>query len=98
MPENLEQSTVAEPPKDFAGVLDDVMAEVLATMFFTEAEPAPCDHGWLASSIAAKLVFEGTHVGETVVTVSRPVAESIASGFIGVDPAETSEADANQVI
>ena len=98
MPENFEQSSVTEETKDFVTVLDEVMAEVLATMFFADCEPAPCNHAWLASAFTAQLGFAGRHVGETLVSVSSPAAQSIASGFLGLDPRETNEADCRQVV
>ncbi len=98
MPEKLEQSSVAEQPGDLAAVLDEVVAEVLATMFFSDAEPCLCDHNWLHSGISAQLRFEGTHFGEALLTVSHPAAQSIAAGFLGLDPEETTEALCAHVI
>ena len=38
-----------------------VAAEVLETMFFTEAELDPCEHAWISPAPAARIHFEGSH-------------------------------------
>jgi hypothetical protein len=98
MPEELEQFCAAESPGELASILEEVVAEVLATMFFADAEPAPCDHVWLDSAVSARLGFEGTHFGEALLSVSRPAAESAAAAFLGLDEKETTEMERCQVI
>jgi len=99
MPEQLEQSASGE----ISRILDEAIAEVLATMFFADLEPAPCthsplEHSWMSSAVSARVRFEGTHFGEAVLTISRPAAEEIASAFLGLDKEETSETDCAQVV
>jgi len=98
MPEQLEQFCAAAPAAELAPILDEVVAEVLATMFFADAEPTPCDHAGLDSGVSARLRFEGTHFGEALLCVSRPAAESVAASFLGLDENETTELERCQVI
>ena len=98
MSERLEpaDTTVAGP--DFAGTLSRVGAEVLETMFFDDALPAPCEHGWLAEARCARIRFEGSHYGEMLLGVSAEAVEPIAAGFLGLDPIELTDAQRGQVI
>jgi CheY-specific phosphatase CheX len=75
-----------------------VAAEVLETMFFTEAERAPCEHAWIESAACARIGFEGSHRGEMLLAVSNEAADPIAASFLGLDPSELTEAERGQVI
>src|SRR5579864_7390727 len=86
----------AEP--DFSGTLSRVSAEVLETMFFDEAVPTPCDHGWISSAASVRLPFEGSHCGEFLLSVSPQVARSIAPAFLAVEPEEVTEGQSSQVL
>jgi hypothetical protein len=97
MPE-LEQpcSMDREPAAD--DTIRQVAAEVLETMFFTEAEVTACEHRWLASAPSARIQFEGSHFGEMLLGVSAEAADPIAASFLGLDPAELTDAERGQVI
>jgi hypothetical protein len=95
MPPELEQQEQQSPMDE---VLQLVATEVLETMFFTEAELAPCEHGWLAEGRCARILFEGSHHGEMLLGVSAEAAEPIAAGFLGLDPMELTDAQRGQVI
>jgi CheY-specific phosphatase CheX len=75
-----------------------VAAEVLETMFFTETEPASCEHNWLHSARCARIRFEGSHFGEMLLGVSAEAADPIAASFLGLDPMELTDAQRGQVI
>jgi CheY-specific phosphatase CheX len=79
-------------------VLQLVATEVLETMFFTEAELANCEHGWLALAPCARIHFEGSHSGEMLLGVSAEAADPIAASFLGLDPTELTDAERGQVI
>jgi CheY-specific phosphatase CheX len=88
MPEEIEQACQADQVSDFASVVVRVAAQVLETMFFEEAVPGPCEHGWLADALSVQVSFEGSHRGDFLLSVSADTARSIASGFLGLDPEE----------
>ncbi|HUA77866.1 MAG TPA: chemotaxis protein CheX [Acetobacteraceae bacterium] len=73
-------------------------AEVLETMFFTEAGRASCDHGWLAAASCAHIVFDGSHRGAMLLAVSAEAAAPIGASFLGLDPMELTEMQRGQVI
>jgi len=83
-------------------VLQLVATEVLETMFFTEAELAPCEHAWLHARInpapCARIGFEGSHLGEMLLGVSPEAAGPIAASFLGLDLVELTGAQRGQVI
>ena len=79
-------------------ILDDVTAQVLATMFFDEAVTAECEHSWLLGATSVHIGFDGSHRGDFWLTVSGEVAQSIAPAFLGIDAEETSEAQRGQVL
>ena len=95
MPPELEQQEQSSPMDQ---VLQHVAAEVLETMFFTEAELADCEHGWLAEGSAARVGFEGSHFGEMLFGVSAEAVDPIAASFLGLDPEELTDAQRGQVI
>lgn len=98
MPEQLERVSGAELNPDFAAVVIRVAADVLATMFFEEAVPAPCDHAWIPQAISAHIDFDGSHCGQFLLSVTPGTALSIASGFVGLDPEEMTESQTAEVI
>jgi len=97
MPNDLERTAIADQDVDFH-VIDRVAAEVLETMFFTEAVANGCDHAWFGSAITARIQFEGSHVGQFLLGVSLDAARSMAAGFLGLAEDEMTEKDCRQVI
>jgi hypothetical protein len=95
MPPELEQQEQQSPMDQ---VLQHVAAEVLETMFFTEAELADCEHEWLGAASSARLGFEGSHFGEMLLGVAEEAVDPIAASFLGLDPAELTDAERGQVI
>jgi hypothetical protein len=98
MHEELQTSATMSPEPDFAGTLTRVGAEVLATMFFDEALPAPCDHGWIPAAASVRVAAEGAHCGEFRLNVSHEVWRSIVPAFLGIEPEEVTEAQSIQVL
>src|SRR5258708_242435 len=98
MPEQLERASPVEPDPDFGAVVIRVAADVLATMFFEEAVPAPCDHSWVPVAISAHIEFDGSHCGQFMLSVSPATSLSIASGFIGLEPEEMTGNQTSEVI
>lgn len=79
-------------------VADQVAADVMETMFFTEAEPVACEHAWLQAAPTARIRFSGSHHGEMRLGVSLEAADPIAASFLGLEPAELTDAQRGQVI
>ncbi len=75
-----------------------VAADVLETMFFTEAEVVACEHEWLREAPCAHIRFEGSHSGEMLLAVSKEAADPIAGAFLGIDIEELNDAQRGQVI
>ncbi len=98
MPEQLELANGSAPDPDFGAVVIRVAADVLATMFFEEAVPAPCDHAWIADAISAHIDFDGSHCGQFLLSVSPGTSRSIASGFLGLEPEEMTDSQPSDVI
>jgi CheY-specific phosphatase CheX len=98
MGEQVESAGAAVAQPDFAGTLRRVGGQVLETMFFDEAVPSPCDHGWISSAISVCLSFEGSHCGQFLLNVAPSVARSITSAFLGIDPEEMLEEQSGQVL
>jgi hypothetical protein len=92
-----QQSTMDREPAA-SDTMRQVAAEVLETMFFTEAEPVGCEHAWLDSAPCARIRFEGSHFGEMLLGVSAEAADPIAASFLGLDPMELIDAQRGQVI
>lgn len=78
--------------------LVQVGAEVLETMFFTEAVAVQCSHEWLGSATGVGVRFAGTHRGEVFLSVSFEAAESMGAAFLGLDPTEVSETQRIEVM
>ncbi len=109
MPHELENLEAAGPLEvagqeapgqeaDAAATLGRVAAEVLETMFFTEALAVECEHGWLADAVAVRVDFDGSHSGEMWLALTPAAIPSIASAFLGLEPEETGEEQRAQVI
>lgn len=98
MPEELKTSGPVAAVSDFSGTLRRVSAEVLETMFFDEPVAVPCDHGWIARVASVRMAFEGSHRGEFLLSVSPPVARSIAPAFLGIEAEEVTEIQSSQVL
>jgi hypothetical protein len=77
--------------------VDGVVGEVLATMFFSDAEPARCEHGWIADAACVGVRFEGSHWGQVHLAVAREAVEPVASAFLGLD-AGADEAERLEVV
>jgi Chemotaxis phosphatase CheX len=83
---------------ELAATLGRLAAEVLETMFFTEAVATACEHGWLADAVAVRVDFDGSHCGEMWLALTPAAIPSIASAFLGLEPEETGEEQSAQVI
>ena len=83
---------------EFTPTLGRVAAEVLETMFFTEAVAVDCEHGWLSDAVAVRVDFDGSHCGEMWLALTPAAIPSIASAFLGLEPEETGEEQRAQVI
>jgi hypothetical protein len=92
-----------------ADTVREVAAEVLETMFFTEAELAICEHTWLVPNLSgygarcACIRFEGSHRGgshrgEMLLGVSGEAADPIAASFLGLELPELTDARRGEVI
>ncbi len=93
----LEQFTMDQEPAA-SDMIRQVAAEVLETMFFTEAELAACEHGWLGLAACARIQFTGSHYGEMLLGVSMEATDPIAASFLGLDPVELTDAQRGQVV
>ena len=91
-PQSMDQEPAASE------TMQQVTAEVLETMFFTAAEVASCEHGWLSKTRCARIRFEGSHCGEMLLGVSVEAVDAIAASFLGLDPMEVTDAERGQVI
>ena len=98
MPQELEQDVRTDPAPDFGSIVVRVAADVLATMFFEEAEPAACDHAWLPTAVTARVSFEGSHCGQFLLSISPATTRSIASGFLGLEPEEMTGSQPGEVV
>ena len=99
MPPELEQqSTTMDQEPAASDTIREVAAEVLETMFFTEAELTACEHGWLGGAACARIRFDGSHFGEMLLGVSMEAADPIAASFLGLEPVELTDAQRGQVI
>jgi len=82
----------------FPEILGSTVDEVLETMFFTEALATDCAHEWRIDAVSAHVRFDGSHLGEMLITLSSQAADSIAPAFLGLDPSETTPEARGQVI
>jgi hypothetical protein len=98
MLEQIKASGEIAAGPDFLGTLSRVTAEVLETMFFDQPVPAPWEHGWIPSAALVRLPFEGSHCGLLLLSVSPPMARSIAPAFLGIEPDEVTETQSSQVL
>jgi CheY-specific phosphatase CheX len=98
MPPELEREYTLDQDAAAGETANRVAAAVLETMFFTEAEPAPCEHAWLAAARTARIRFEGSHRGEMLLGVSVEAVDPIAASFLGLEPAELTDAQRGQVV
>jgi hypothetical protein len=97
-PSALEQQARMDQEPAASDTIRQVAAEVLETMFFTEAELATCEHTWLGLAGCARIRFEGSHFGEMLLGVSLEATDPIAASFLGLDPTELTDAQRGQVI
>lgn len=98
MPHELEQLEATGREAEFTAALGRVSAEVLETMFFTEAVAVECEHGWVAGAASVRVNFEGSHCGQMWLALSADAVSPIASAFLGLEAAETSAEQRSQVI
>jgi Chemotaxis phosphatase CheX len=98
MPQELDQADRNTQSAELGEVLRGVVAEVLETMFFTEAMAVDCEHSWISGASVVRVPFSGSHSGEMWLCVSHDVVASIAPAFLAQDLAETSEEERSQVI
>jgi hypothetical protein len=94
----LEQQNAMDQDPEASETIRRVVAEVLERMFFTEAELAPCEHGWLGTARCAQIRFEGSHLGEMLLGVSSEAVDPIAASFLGLDPEELTDAQRGQMV
>jgi Chemotaxis phosphatase CheX len=94
----LEQQYSMDREPGASETIRQVAAEVLETMFFTEAELVPCEHAWLGSAQCGRIQFEGSHSGEMLLALSAEATEPIAASFLGLDPMELTDAQRGQVV
>jgi CheY-specific phosphatase CheX len=84
------------PDLELEELLSGAVNSVLETMFFTavgrEQEPEE------SPAIAAHLSFRGNPSGDMVISLSMAAASPIAAGFLGVDEADLTEAQAGEVL
>ena len=98
MPQELDQTDRGVQAAELSEILRDVVAEVLETMFFTEASGVGCEHAWLSEATTVRVPFSGSHCGQMLLCVSADVVSSIAPAFLGRDFGETSREERGQVI
>ena len=82
----------ASSASEAVDLFGSVPAEVLETMFFTEAVRAGCAHEWLPEAVSIEVGFRGSHIGLMRMRVSWSAAESVASAFLGIEQRELTEA------
>lgn len=97
-PPGFEQQDSLDQEPAAGDTIREVVGKVLETMFFTEAEPAGCEHAWLKSAPCARVQFAGSHCGEMLLGVSAEATDPIAASFLGLDPMELTAAQRGQVI
>jgi hypothetical protein len=97
LPELEQQLPLDQEPRA-SDVIQLVAAEVLETMFFTDAQVDVCDHAWLETAPCARIHFEGSHFGEMLLAVSLEAAVPIAASFLGLAEDELTDPQRGQVI
>ena len=98
MPDEREVMDAASQDLELRETLGRVSAEVLETMFFSEAVAADCEHSWLAGAVSVRVGFEGSHCGEMWLALAAGAVLPIASAFLGLEPQETGEEQRAQVV
>ena len=98
MPEEPEIMDAAGHDLELRETLRRVSAEVLETMFFSEAVAADCEHSWLAEAVSVRVRFEGSHYGQMWLALGAGAVLPIASAFLGLEPEETGEEQHAQVV
>jgi hypothetical protein len=94
----LEQQLPLDQEPGASDVIQQVAAEVLETMFFTEAQVDVCDHAWLEAAPCARIRFEGSHCGEMLLAVSAEAVVPIAASFLGLAEDELTDPQRGQVV
>ena len=98
MPHELEQLEAAGQEAEFTATLGRVSAQVLETMFFSEAVAVECQHDWVAGAASVRVNFDGSHSGQMWLALSADAVPPIASAFLGLEAEETSPEQCSQVI
>lgn len=98
MPHELEHLEPACQDEELTETLRRVSAEVMETMFFSEAVPVDCEHDWLAGAASVRVDFDGSHSGQMWLALSREAIPAIAGAFLGLDPDEAAAEQRSQVI
>lgn len=98
MPGEVDQTYSMDQDAEAGQTVRAVAADVFETMFFTEVEPALCEHSWLGEAPCARIRFEGSHSGEMLLALSTEAAAPIAAAFLGVEEVELTDALGRQVI
>jgi hypothetical protein len=84
----------------------EALAEVLATMFFSDAAPVDCQHSFQEGEgqpslsgewTAARVRFSGVPSGELLLMLSPGLAVVFSASFLGIDEAEVTPDAAGQV-
>jgi hypothetical protein len=95
MPSELEADRV---DAECTATLARISAEVMETMFFSEAMAVECEHSWLAEAVSVEVGFDGSHHGEMGLALAPGAVPAIASSFLGLDPEETGPRECSQVV
>lgn len=82
-------------PEPGVGIIE-CAAQVLETMFFCPANPAPGEARELAHTMG--FGFFGGHPGRFIVTGDRDAVLCLAENFLGLDESEVDDAQAGQLI
>ena len=93
MPSELETQN-----SKWKATLARVSADVMETMFFSEARPVECEHSWLAAALSVQVSFDDSHCGEMRLALASGAVPAIASSFLGVEAEEADEAECSQVV
>lgn len=84
--------------EELSALSNEVIAEVLETMFFTSAIPATCQHHRAEPALHARIEFSGSILGTFETTLDQAAARSLGSGFLGLMDDEVTEEGEEQVL
>jgi CheY-specific phosphatase CheX len=98
MPHEPEVMDAAGPGLELTETLCRVSAEVLETMFFTEAMLVECEHGWIGRALSVRVGFDGSHSGAMWLALAPEAVLPVTSAFLGLEAEETGEEQRAQVV